>query len=199
MKQQINLYVRQDVVRVPLSAASCVLIFAVSVLLLAGVYGYNWQQQNNLQADVSALKREQARLQQDYESVRQQMVPPKESPALRQELERVNADFASKRRFEVVIDQLGSDARIRFSSVLQGLSEQAIDGLWLTRIQSDTAVRAVILEGGTLTPDLVPRYLKGLGQESAYVRAQFDQLQLQETERGLSFLVNAELQAAGVE
>ncbi|MEH6628585.1 MAG: hypothetical protein V7739_19265 [Motiliproteus sp.] len=199
MKQQINLYLHQDVQKVPLSAVSCLLIVFVSLLLLGAVYGYNWQQQNILQVDMAALKNKQSRLQQDYESLRQRMVTPAESPALKKELERINADLASKRRFELVLGQLRSDSKIQFSSVLQGLSEQSIDGLWLTRIQSDTAIRAVILEGRALTPDLVPRYLKGLGQEAAYTRAHFDQLQLQEAERGLSFLVNGELQAGGLE
>lgn len=199
MKQQVNLYIRQDVIKVPLSAVSCMLIVGISLLLLAGVYGYNWQQQQSMQAEMASIKREQARLQQDYDKVRQTMVRPVESPELKKELARLNVDLVSKKRFQTLLGQLHSDTRIQFSSILEGLSEQAVDGLWLTRIQSDTAIRSVILEGEALSPDRVPQYLKGLGQESAYVGAQFDQLQLQETEQGLSFLVNGELQLGAIE
>ncbi len=199
MKQQINLYARQEVVKVPLSGLSCLIIIVVSAVLLAGVYGYTWQQEQNMTADMAVLKKEESRLQQQYDKVRQQMVPQKVSPALEAELKRIDANIASKKRFQTVLGELHSDTRLQFSAILRGLSEQNIDGLWLTRIQYDTSERSVILEGSAEAPDRVPLYLKGLGQEPAYAGAQFDQLQMQETEQGLSFLVNGELSLGGSE
>ncbi|MCW8884996.1 MAG: hypothetical protein OQK12_07035 [Motiliproteus sp.] len=195
MKQQINLYVRREQTTVPLSAHSCLVIVGVSALLLAGVFAYNWQQQQTLDAEMATLKQRQNTLQQQYDQVQRTRVPKKESPELKQQLRLLDSEISDKKRFQSMLGKLGADDTLQFSSVLNGLAEQAVDGLWLTRIQSDTSARKVVLEGGALSADLLPRYIKGLGQERAYAGAQFDQLQLQQQETGLSFLVNAELQS----
>ena len=195
MKQQINLYVRKEKVKVPFSAASCLLIVLVSTAVLIGVFAYNWQGADRLKAEVSALKQEQNRLQGAFDQARQKKIIVKESPRLKAELRSRDLEIKAKRRYEALLDQLQPGQRIQFSSMLVGLSTQAVDGLWLKRITATDAGVVLNLEGETLIPELVPRYLKRLGSEQVYHRARFDQLQLAESERGLSFKIGATLRS----
>ena len=197
MKQQINLYVRQEKQSVPFSAVSCGLIVLVSTLMLFAVYGYNWQGAEQLRVDVKVLKRQQSQLQSGYDRARSQMSVEKESPVLKDELQAKDREIIAKRRYEALLDQLQPGRRIQFSSLLDGLSAQVPEGIWLTRIVATDAGSGLSLEGGALKPDLVPRYLKRLGGEAVYQRARFDQLLIEQASQGLSFQVSARLPTGG--
>ncbi len=195
MRQQINLYVRQQKIRVPFSALSCALILLVSALVLAAVWAYNWQGREQLHSELAVLKQEQKRLQKEFDQVRSKRVVIQESPQLQAELAGLNREIVARQKYSALLDQLQPDQRLVFSNMLKGLSARVVDGLWLTRIQTEDASGTLNLEGGTLRAELVPRYLKLLGNEDAWQLARFDQLQLQleQAEQGLSFRVSAQL------
>ncbi|OMH39525.1 hypothetical protein [Motiliproteus sp. MSK22-1] len=196
MKQQINLYVRKEKVKVPFSAASCLLIVCISAAVLIAVFAYNWQGVDRLNAELSALKEEQSRLQQAFDRARNQQVIIEESPRLKAELRSRDLEIKAKQRYESLLGQLQPGKGIRFSSMLSGLSTQAVDGIWLKRIKATEAGRVLNLEGETLIPELVPHYLKRLGKsEPVYFQARFDQLKLIGSEQGLSFTVAATLRS----
>nr|WP_246481048.1 PilN domain-containing protein [Motiliproteus sediminis] len=80
---------------------------------------------------------------------------------------------------------------------MQGLADQAVSGLWLTRISARAGGRTLQLQGETQQPELIPRYLRRLGNEESYRAAEFDGVQISQQQSRLRFEVTGELKAGG--
>ncbi len=195
MNQQINLYRPPQSTRVAFSATTSTLIFLLSTLLMAAIYGYNRYALQQMESQLAVLEQAQSRLAQQFDRARETLAVPEPSPQLQAQLRSMEGELRSKRQFQQLLAGLQSQQRLPFSGLLLGLTEQTVDGLWLTRIQASTQARQLRLEGEALQGVLVPRYLQRLGAAAGFQRARFDELQLRESAQGLSFQLSARLQA----
>jgi MSHA biogenesis protein MshI len=191
MKQRINLYVRQEKVRIPFSGAICLLILLVTAGAMATAYGVTARGLAETQARLAGLTTEKASLQAEIDRLnreRRQLVP---SPALEAREAGLERELTAKQGYLALLDSLQPERRTAFSTLLLGLAEQDLPGLWLTRIQAGEGGRTFRLEGGVLQAGLVPRYLERLGAEPGYRQARFDGFSLNEGEGGLRFQLQA--------
>lgn len=67
-------------------------------------------------------------------------------------------------------------ADTRFSHFMQGLSSSHVEGLWLTRVRADGT--NLILDGRSLSEDLVPRWIHQLSTRPEFSGRKFGVLEL---------------------
>lgn len=187
MKQQINLYVKQERVKTPVSALTVLLLVLALTLLLVTISVLETRALSQLQQDVAALKQQKTELVAKTQTLHEQKRPKTESPALRQTRDRLQQQLAAQRRFGELLVQLVPPGSGIFSPLFTGLSEQALAGVWLTRIQASQNGAQISLQGHARDAALIPKYLQRLGQAPAYQNAQFDQFELSDAAVGIEF------------
>ncbi|MEH6470168.1 MAG: PilN domain-containing protein [Halopseudomonas sp.] len=197
MKQQINLFLKQEKVRTPASALTCTLVVLGLTVVLVLLSVYETQRLSQKRQDVAALKQQKSELDSKTQALQAQKRPKTESPALRQQRDQLKQKLAGQRRFGELLQQLAPPGSGIFSPLLTGLSEQALSGVWLTRIQASQNGVQISLQGHTRSAELVPKYLKRLGQAPAYQNTLFDQFELTEASNGLEFRLSGSRSGAG--
>ncbi len=197
MKQQINLFITPEKVRTPVSAQTSLLVVLGLTLLLVVVSVLETRELSSLQQEVATLKQQKSELESETKTLREQKRPKTESPQLRQTRDRLQQQLAAQRRFGDMLAQLAPPGGGIFSSLLAGLAEQALSGVWLTRIQATESGAQIALQGQAHNAALIPKYLKRLGQASAYQDAQFDQFELTEAKAGIEFKLRGNRPARG--
>lgn len=197
MKQRINLYVKKVKQRVPLSARTCLAAVLAVALSLAVMSVLTTQGLADLRQEVTELKRTKSDLDAKTNQLLQQNRPRKESTSLRQQHDQLAQKLADQKRLSELLVTLAPQGSRVFSSLLSGLSEQALSGVWLTRIQANQNAALIALQGNARSADLIPKYLKQLGQAEAYQNARFDQFELAQGDTGLQFKVSGNRSTGG--
>jgi len=197
INQQINLYVRQEKVRVPFSAAICALIVLGVTVLVAGLYTQEYRALADAKARVAALTAVKQQRQQEIAALQQQNAARRVDPDLQVQRDRLQQDLKARQLYGRLLEQLEPTRPLRFSTLLQGLSNQALSGLWLTRIVASEGGARLQLQGETTQPELIPRYLRGLGAEQSYGQAQFGDFLISEQQQRLRFEVSGVLRQGG--
>ena len=193
MKQQINLYLKQEKIRTPLSALTCLLaVLAVAVVLIVVSI---WQTSglNGLRLETAELKQQKAELESETAQLREQKKPRVESPELRRTHDRLQQKLADQRLFAGLLSELAPSGSGVFSPLLDALSDKAVNGVWLERIQTRSNGRQIDLQGHALNAELVPKYLDRLGEAEVYQNSRIDQFELSEDEQGMRFSISGTL------
>lgn len=180
MSQQINLFnptLRKQ--REWFTAPMLVQALAVLVLLMAGVYGYQYRTVMLLDKQVKAgatnLVQEQARLVK----VTAENMPRQKSVALEKQAQDMEQQLKGE---EAVLDVLqnGSLGNIHgYSGYMRAFARQTMNGLWLTEFGIKGAGKEMLLGGRTLRPELVPAYIQRLNKEAATQGRDFAALEMQ--------------------
>lgn len=182
--QQVNLY--QPIFRRQkqiFSAATMFQATAVVAIALLTIYVYGLWQVRGLENEVIQLEGRESAYSAQLASL-----DPGSSDARRREMEQELARLdrtldAQQRLIQVLREQpLGSTAG--FSRYLTALGRRRTEGLWLTSISINGASNAIELAGETISPDLVPAYLLGLGAEEALAGQRFDEFTIERTDTG---------------
>ncbi|MFT6915245.1 MAG: Tfp pilus assembly protein PilN [Motiliproteus sp.] len=190
MKQQINLYVKRERVKTPVSAQTVLLLVLGVMLLLVTVGVRETQGLSQLKQEVAALKQQNAALATKIEILLESKRPKNELPALRQTRDQLHQELSARRHFgELLVEMVPPGSGI-FSPLFIGLSEQVVAGVWLTRIQASQNGAKITLQGHAHNATLMPKYMKRLGRTSAYQNAQFDQFELTEAPSGIGFMLS---------
>lgn len=187
MKQQVNLFLKQEQVRTQVSAQTSLLVVVAVALGLWVMAVLETRGVNALQQDVTALSQQQSELAAKTEILREQKRLNTESPALRQTRDRLQQQLVVQRRYAELLAQLAPPGRGIFSPLLTGLAEQALSGVRLIRIQASQHGTQISLQGHARDAALIPQYLQRLGQASAYKKTLFDQFELTEAAAGVEF------------
>ncbi len=193
MKQQINLYVKQEKVQIPFSASISAVIVLVATLLIGSLTGYSLYKLAEVEKEAASLNASLAKQRNAIKQAQLSHIPPKVSPALKRQVEELTASLSGRQAYLGLLQKLEPVESVRFSALLDGLGAQVPQGLWLTRIEALQGGRALQLEGQTLQADLLPRYIRQLGAQPVYQRAEFDRLRMRDAERGLLFTIRARL------
>ncbi len=197
MKQQINLFVKQAKVKTPVSALTSLLLVLGLALLLVSVSVLEIRGLQQLQQQAATLQQQKSELAAKTQTLREQKRPKTESPVLRQTRDRLQQQLAAQRRFGELLAQLAPPGSGIFSPLFAGLSEQALTGVWLTRIQASQNGTQISLQGRAQNAELIPKYLQRLGRTKAYQQALFDQFELTEADTGIEFRLSGSRSARG--
>jgi len=178
--QQINLYevtVEPNVLRdlYPLPQ-----LLVVLVLVLAAVYGYSWTTYLGVKKQLSELEYDQTDVELQLEQLNVESEQEvRADPALKRQLALLQAKMAEKQSLLRTVKGIGVGGAIGFSSYLEGLARQDIEGLWLTRIDLLEGGGKVGLHGMVTKADQLPVFLRKLSAESAFGGTEFDVFKLQ--------------------
>ena len=197
MKQHIHLYVKQEKVKTPVSALTTLLVVIGLAVLMAVVSVLETRKLDQLQQQAAVLKQQKNDLAAQTRTLREQKRPKTESPELRQTRDRLQQQLAAQQRFSELLAQLAPPGSAVFSPLFTGLSEQALSGVWLTRIQASQNGAQISLQGHARNAELIPKYLKRLGQAEAYQQALFDQFELTEANSGIEFRLSGSRSVRG--
>lgn len=167
MSQEINLLGPQFR-RTRRSALSAVVLGPVLLVLVALGLGAGLvvrQQATQLAARHADNEALIERAQDEQRKLAQAVSQIKKDPALEAELEGLE-----KRRLAVELDLAALDngalGETRgFSDFMRALAYQGIEGVWLTGFSVGAAGRDISISGRALRAELVPAYLKRLGQD----------------------------------
>lgn len=93
-----------------------------------------------------------------------------------EEIARLELRLELQRDTLIALDTGGLGNSIGFSNYLAAFARRATDGVWLTRIAVDSAANEVQLRGRVLRAELLPGYLRALGEEAALRDKRFGEL-----------------------
>jgi hypothetical protein len=184
--QEINLY--QPVskgVRRALSAKSTQTSLALICVTLLGLWGFAYWQVDRLDTAAQIVRN-----QQQAQAAMTAAQGPQLDGLSDEELEaltvRLSDDIDSKSQ---ALALLGSESKQRFgfSSRLRAFGARHVDGIWLDRLTLGSTVEAVSLSGSTLSPDVVPRYLRSLAADPALKGGQIDEFVIEKSTGRLLF------------
>jgi len=184
--QEVNLY--QPVskgVRGALSASSTQSILIVISATLLGLWGFAYWQVGRLET-AAQLVREQQQAQAAMSAAQGPQLGGLTDEDLDALLTRLGEDVDLKTR---ALAMLSSESQqpAGFSTRLRAFGARHIDGIWLDRLTFGSKVEAVSLSGSTLSPDVVPRYLRSLASDPALKGGQIDEFIIEKSPGRLMF------------
>ncbi len=183
MSQQVNLY--QPILRAQPKVFSAQTILQFSGLLLLGlslIYGYARWQDAKLARTVISLQAQQDAMLKRIEDFNTRYPVKQKNPDLERQLATLTDERSGKARaLDVLSGRVLGNTR-GFSSYLEGLARQHVEGLWLTGVAISEGGEQLGLTGSTLDAQLVPRYLQQLSAEQVYKGREFKTFQMQRGE-----------------
>ena len=199
MRQQVNLF--QDALRprrVLWSAKHLITALAAVLVLMIMMEGFGfWQTWSIKQALINselALKGKQAELK----IVETKYPRPQEDQRLVQRVSKLDDEVRQKQQILGILNE-GEYGNTRgFADHLHGLSKQHVEGIWLTHLSINQGGKQLGLSGGSLKPELVPKFLQRLGSEPSFAGKEFKSFLLsraKKTAAWVNFDLNTELKA----
>lgn len=89
------------------------------------------------------------------------------------EIARLTAERDARRSMLRDMTQRTSRRDASFSHLLGGLARQDVESIWLQRIRFASGGEDIEIEGRSLTPEAIPRYLRRLGRDSGFEDRRF--------------------------
>lgn len=177
MKTRLNLYTAQFRSHSQLVDRRMLGYAAAMALLLLVVTG-SWLSWANsgLDAEYQALAREQASLQSRMLEMSKKIEARAENQTLLLAISETMKAVSGKRQLLKRLNNSQLLADTRFSHFMQGLSGSHVEGLWLTRVRADGA--NLILDGRSLSEDLVPKWIHQLSMRPEFNGRKFGILEL---------------------
>ena len=184
MRQQINLY--QPIFRRERRVFSAVAIAQAGGLVLAGLalmYAYGRVQLERLEAQRARLEAQVTERAARVEQLARQYPPRRRDPGLERRVAALERELAGKRRVVRGLEG-GEFGNVEgLSPYLEALARRPVRGLWLRSIAVGKGGAALLLEGSALDPQLVPRLVQDLGQESPLAGRAFERLLIERPDR----------------
>jgi Tfp pilus assembly protein PilN len=200
MKTRLNLYTeafRPAPLRLGRLAMLAAIGFLVFVISAQGAW-LQWRNRD-LTAQHQSLQAEAEQLETRMLALSKRVDERTEDQALLLAIERESRTVNGKRQ---LIAHLGNGPLLvenRFSILMQALSENHLEGLWLTRVRAEG--QHLILDGRSLSEELVPRWIRRLSQQKGFHGKQFGLLELRQPEQtrnnGLMFHLSTRLKESG--
>lgn len=187
--QQINLY--QPIFRkekIVFSALAMLQVAVVLLVILSAIYTYNLWQLQPFENQIKSVTSERQRLTSQIEKLKSEIAANAKSQLLEDELKRVKAELARKRKIQSVLSEGSFGNQTGFSTIWEGLARQHISGLWLTKIKIENGGQKLTLNGKTISAELVPVYIQKLSTEAAFSGISFNVLELSRDEENPSVI-----------
>jgi hypothetical protein len=153
---------------------------AALVLIMAGVYGYQYRQVALLNAHIkngiTTLEQDQARLAK----VAAEHAPRHKNAALEMRVVEMEQQLKGEEAVLAVLQSGSLGNTEGYSGYMRAFARQTVNGLWLTEFGIKGAGKEMHLGGRTLRPELVPAYIQRLNQEAATQGRAFAALEIQQ-------------------
>lgn len=179
IQQQVNLYhpiFRRQHKRF---SAKAMLQAGLGVLLgTALLYGYSGWQLLSLKGQVAAAAHEQEQARARRAALTTQAQERPADPRLQHAVRDLETQLAAADQVRALLTNHGLQPTIGYSRYFTALARQHVDGVWLTEFSVKGAGERLTLNGRTVDPELVPRYLQRLSQEQALAGAKFQVFQM---------------------
>jgi hypothetical protein len=177
MNQQINLY--QPILREEhkvFGASTAVRAGAAILVTLLCIWGYGAYKVQRLQTTAETLREQRDRQDQTLVEAGEIGVARASPTEITARVKEADAEVAARTRALELLRTGAAGRTTGFAERLEALARRHLDGVWIDRMALSGATDSMSLDGATVDPDLVPRYLQSLAQESVLSGARFDQL-----------------------
>jgi hypothetical protein len=181
MSQQINLFnpifLKQ---RKYFSMLAMLQALGLIIIGSAVFYGYALYQVDLLDKQSQDTSKRYAAEQQRFANFSNEFSPQKSGLMLQAELQRLEVDAAAQKE---ILDTLKTGVignTEGFSEYMRAFSRQVVSGLWLTGFEIAGDGAQMNLQGGVLSPQLVPSYIQRLNKEKIMRGKTFSSLQMQQ-------------------
>jgi len=169
--QQINLYQAQFKPKQVILPASQILVIILLVITILAVMSLYAHRKNTVLSDL--IK------QQQQQSV-QQLDIVTESPLLDAELKKLQQQNQDKESLLHYLTRHNFGNQLGFSELLNNLSQQRINNVWLTAFSFSDGGETIKLEGEALQSSQIPLYIDNLARAKQFQGKQFSVFQLQQ-------------------
>ena len=180
MRQQINLH--QPILREEpklFGARAAASAFAVVLVALAAMWGFGSYKVKRLEQTTQALREQQTHQQESLTNA-STLSAGRATPAdLAARVKRAELEVTGRTRALELLRAGAAGRTTGFAARLEALARRHVDGVWIDRMALSGSTEAMTLGGATFDPDLVPRYLQNLSQESVLAGARFDALAIE--------------------
>lgn len=179
--QQINLYQPVlDTGKGPFSLGTSFLLLTLVAGCLVSVWGYGLWRVQCLEKAVSQLRLQQERQTQTLAALSTARGSGATPEQLEARVKTLSAQLASHSRVLELVRNGGVGQTAGFSAALSALARHPLEGLWIDRINlTGIGQPKMSLAGIALDPQLVPRYLHGLGTEQALAGVRFNEFTIE--------------------
>ena len=181
--QQINLY--QPMFRQQKKIFSAVTMLQISgffLAVLAGAYGYNVHGLSPFRAELTRTSAEFDRIAQSIEKLRASAPGQAEVKLMEKEIARLSQEVENGRKLKQALATGSFGNTDGFSGYFEALAKGHVDGAWLTGIGIARGGGQLSFSGKTVDPELVPLYLRRLGESPAFHKRGFNVLELDRSE-----------------
>jgi hypothetical protein len=181
IRQQINLYQpkAEESSKGPFSSATAGLVASAVIACLLAVWFYGWWRVNRLERAVSELRRQQEQQAQTMASLGAARATGVSAAEMDARLQLLTAELTAH---SGALDMLRAGAVGQvggFSGRLAALARGAVDGVWIDHLILSGLNDSMSVGGTAVSPELIPRYLSGLGAEQALRGVRFDILAIE--------------------
>lgn len=183
MRQQINLYqpiFREE--RKLFSAVTVAIACGLMALTYVAIWSYGSFKVSRLAHDVHALET-QAQAQETMIATAAGLRAQRANPAaLDAAIAQLGKELAARNRALAVLRSGVAGEPSGFATRLEALARGHLQGVWLDHVVLTGAAGnegSLRLEGSTLNPDFVPRYLQSLANESVLSGVRFAQFAIE--------------------
>jgi len=172
--QQVNLF--HPIFRKQQKKFSAKAMLQAGVAVLAGIglmYALTWWRLDVLQRQMREVDQQQAAAASRITDIGRDFPVRQATPALAARLLRLQQRVAASKRAYRILQHEHFGSTGGYSGYLIAFARQDIPGLWLTGLHIAGTGRHMTLEGRSMLPDLVPRYLQRLSTEKILAGTDF--------------------------
>ncbi len=174
MIQQVNLF--HPIFRKQQKKFSAKAMLQAGVAVLAGIglmYALTWWRLDVLRRQAREVDQQQAAAASRITDIGRDFPVRQATPALAARLLRLQQRVAASKRAYRILQHEHFGSTGGYSGYLIAFARQDVPGLWLTGLHIAGTGRHMTLEGRSMLPDLVPRYLQRLSTEKILAGTDF--------------------------
>jgi hypothetical protein len=178
-RQQVNLFQapfrreRQTFAAVTMLRAAGALVAAVALF-----YGISLWQVTSQRSDLQQIEAQTAVLKKRIEELPRRAQPAEKSRQIEEEIARAERELVALANVQQVLqDKVLANTR-GYSEYLAALARQHVEGVWLTGFGIAGAGDHIQLQGRTIDPARVLRYVQRLASEQTLAGAEFEVFQM---------------------
>jgi len=184
VNQQINLY--RPIFRKQEKKFSSLAMLQAGGALCAGVvvlYGIFLWQLHGARAELNQTDAHLARAAQRLNEISQKFGPGAKSQALENEVASLEKQVAARLQVRDLLTRGLFSNTVGFSPFFAAFARQHVPGIWLTGFDITGAGESMRLQGRTIDPAQVPRYVQRLAAEASLAGKEFQVFTMSRTEK----------------
>lgn len=172
--QQINFYQLEFQPKQISFPAKNILIVSILVLALVALFSLYFS--HKIEQQTSVISKQQLRLdtsQNQLAALQQQLKSSAMSPLLIAEYDALVEKLNTEKATNVFLASQHLGNHQGYTGLLEALSSQSINGVWLVSFSLIDSTQKLELQGRTINPELIPAYIESLAKSDRFQGQQF--------------------------